>query len=188
MHTSFTQLMQKQIFPALALKHTYIEVPEDEQKNYANGHDQPNALIRVNSGPLAEPAYGVKSTIPDMLKFVNANLKPQQFNQPIQATILETHQGYYKLDDMTQALGWEKFNYPASLNTMQASNADQIGFDVNLVQKAKSNQNPSIYHKTGSTNGFGTYVVFIPSEQVGIVMLMNKTYPILNLSRQLMKL
>ena len=177
MSTSFTHLLEQQIFPQLGLKHTYINVPAAQQKNYAYGHDLNNHLIRVNSGALAAPAYGVKSTLPDMLQFLKINLNEQTKDTAIQKAVLETHQGYYQLGGMTQALGWEKFAYPASLTTLQASNSEQIVFQANLVTKNTVNFKSAIFHKTGSTNGFGAYVVFIPKEQLGLVMLMNKKIP-----------
>ena len=50
-------------------------------QNYAFGYNQENQPIRVNPGPLDAPAYSVKSTLPDMLSFIHANLNPQNIQQ-----------------------------------------------------------------------------------------------------------
>ncbi|WEX86596.1 serine hydrolase [Sinorhizobium garamanticum] len=38
-------------------------------------------------------------------------------------------------------------------------------------------QKDVIINKTGSTNGFGGYVVLLPGENLGIVVLANRNYP-----------
>ncbi|MDC4862281.1 ADC family extended-spectrum class C beta-lactamase [Acinetobacter baumannii] len=177
MNKPFDQVLEKTIFPALGLKHSYVNVPKTQMQNYAFGYNQENQPIRVNPGPLDAPAYGVKSTLPDMLSFIHANLNPQKYPADIQRAINETHQGRYQVNTMYQALGWEEFSYPAPLQTLLDSNSEQIVMKPNKVTAISKEPSVKMYHKTGSTNGFGTYVVFIPKENIGLVMLTNKRIP-----------
>lgn len=177
MNKPFDQVLEKTIFPDLGLKHSYVNVPKTQMQNYAFGYNQENQPIRVNPGPLDAPAYGVKSTLPDMLSFINANLNPQKYPTDIQRAINETHQGFYQVGTMYQALGWEEFSYPAPLQTLLDSNSEQIVMKPNKVTAISKEPSVKMFHKTGSTNGFGTYVVFIPKENIGLVMLTNKRIP-----------
>ncbi|HFF4832233.1 TPA: ADC family extended-spectrum class C beta-lactamase [Acinetobacter baumannii] len=177
MNKPFDQVLEKTIFPALGLKHSYVNVPKTQMQNYAFGYNQENQPIRVNPGPLDAPAYSVKSTLPDMLSFLHANLNPQKYPADIQRAINETHQGRYQVNTMYQALGWEEFSYPATLQTLLDSNSEQIVMKPNKVTAISKEPSVKMYHKTGSTTGFGTYVVFIPKENIGLVMLTNKRIP-----------
>ncbi|EPO6516950.1 ADC family extended-spectrum class C beta-lactamase [Acinetobacter baumannii] len=177
MNKPFDQVLEKTIFPALGLKHSYVNVPKTQMQNYAFGYNQENQPIRVNPGPLDAPAYSVKSTLPDMLSFIHANLNPQKYPADIQRAINETHQGRYQVNTMYQALGWEEFSYPATLQTLLDSNSEQIVMKPDKVTAISKEPSVKMYHKTGSTTGFGTYVVFIPKENIGLVMLTNKRIP-----------
>ncbi|ENL8334616.1 ADC family extended-spectrum class C beta-lactamase [Acinetobacter baumannii] len=177
MNKPFDQVLEKTIFPALGLKHSYVNVAKTQMQNYAFGYNQENQPIRANPAPLDASAYGVKSTLPDMLKFIHANLNPQKYPTDIQRAINETHQGRYQVNTMYQALGWEEFSYPATLQTLLDSNSEQIGMKPNKVTAISKEPSVKMYHKTGSTTGFGTYVVFIPKENIGLVMLTNKRIP-----------
>ncbi|MDC7825325.1 beta-lactamase [Pseudomonas sp. BLCC-B13] len=175
----FDQLLESQLFPQLGMRESHVRVPQGQMARYAWGYRDDQA-IRVQPGPLDAEAYGVKSTATDMLRFVEANLDPSQLPAPLRQAIATTHQGYYRVGDMTQGLGWERYAYPITLQRLQAGNSSQMALEPHAVQRFATPQPAEgdlLLNKTGSTNGFGAYVVLLPAHDTGLVILANRNYP-----------
>jgi beta-lactamase class C len=177
----FDELMEQMLFPALGLKRTYIRVPQDRMGDYAYGYSKDGKPIRVSPGIWDSEAYGVKTTSTDLIRFAEANMNGSTLDETMQRAIRATHTGYYKVGDMMQGLGWEMFAYPTDLDRLLAGNAVQVMFKPNEVMRFDQPLSPRkdvLINKTGSTNGFGAYVAFVPAKGIGVVMLANKNYPI----------
>jgi beta-lactamase class C len=132
-------------------------------------------------GVLAAPAYGVKSTAADMLRFVEANMTMIALDASLQRALTNTHTGYFKAGPMTQDLIWEQYPYPVALQALLAGNAPAMALDptpVTRIEPPAAPQTNVWINKTGSTNGFGSYVAFVPAKRIGIVILGNRNFPI----------
>ena len=181
MKGDFAGLIESEIFPKFGLGHSYIHVPQAAMANYAWGYGKDNKPIRVNPGVFDAEAYGVKSTAADMIRFVEANIRPDTLAMPLQRAVAGTHVGYFRTGDMVQGLGWEHYIYPLTLDRLLAGNSDAMAMEPHAVATLTPPQIPSqptLFNKTGSTNGFGSYVAFVPEKKIGIVMLANKNFPI----------
>ncbi|WP_122579951.1 class C beta-lactamase [Pseudomonas viridiflava] len=180
MKVPFDAAMQQRLLPALGLKNTYLTVPEAQMSRYAQGYNKLDEPVRVNPGVLASEAYGVKSSSRDVLAFIEANMGRGQYDAPLQQALKDTRTGYFKVGGMTQDLIWEQYPMPVKLDTLLEGNASSM---VLQTQKAEpitpplAAQSNTWVNKTGSTNGFGGYVAFIPEQQLGIVILGNRNYP-----------
>ena len=176
----FDELMEKTLLPALGLKHTYIHVPPTQMSHYAQGYTQDDKPARVGPGALDAEAYGIKTTGADLLRFVEANLQPESLEAPLRKAIDLTQSGYYQVGGTTQGLGWEFYPCPVKLEQLLTGNTSEMAFEAHKITPFKAVQPPQknvLFNKTGSTRGFGAYVVYAPAKKVGIVMLANKNYP-----------
>lgn len=176
----FRQLMSQTLLPKLGLQHTYLEVPDAAMVDYAYGYSKEDKPVRVNPGVLADEAYGIKTSAADLIKFVGANMTGSG-DKAVQQAMAMTRTGFYSVGEMTQGLGWESYAYPVTKQALLAGNSPAVSFKANPVKPFVAPRvmgNERLYNKTGSTNGFGAYVVFVPARGVGIVMLANRNYPI----------
>lgn len=176
----YVAALEQGLLPKLGLRNTYLEVPPQKMADYAQGYDKRDAPIRLRPGVLADEAYGVKSSARDMLRFVEINLGTAPVDATLRHAIAATHTGYYQLGAMTQDLVWEQYRYPVSVQDVVHGNSAQVAFEtlpVKALQPPLAPQQAVWINKTGATNGFGAYVAFVPSRQLGIVILANRNYP-----------
>ncbi|WP_426159780.1 class C beta-lactamase [Pseudomonas sp. TSRC2-2] len=176
----FEQAMTQTLLPKLGLQHTFLSVPPAQSKLYAQGYDSADQPVRVSPGALDAEAYGIKTSAADLLRYVQAQLKPASLAPELHNAIANTHIGYYRVGDMTQGLGWERYPYPISLEKLQNGNSTPMAVEPHTVEWLTPPQTEPanvLFNKTGSTRGFGAYVAFVPSRDMGIVILANKNYP-----------
>ncbi len=181
MHAKFATLMQREVFAPLGLHNTFLAVPGDRFSSYAQGYTDADEPRRLSPGPLAAEAYGIRTTAPDMLRFIDANMNLVELDATLRRAIVETHSGFYQLGAMTQDLIWEQYGYPVSLAVLLRGNSDDIVFEEHPVRTIDPPSGPRSgvwINKTGSTSGFAAYVAFVPRQTIGIVLLANKAYPI----------
>ena len=177
----FDDVMQQTLMPGLGLKRSYVRVPQDQLGRYAQGYAKDGKPVRVGPGALDSEAYGVKTSSADLIRFVEANLRPQTLDEPLKQAIATTHTGFYRVGKMNQGLGWEFYPAPFTLEDLLAGNTPQMALapqKVEALSPPRPAPDGSWINKTGSTNGFGAYAAFVSGKDLGIVILANKNYPI----------
>lgn len=181
LNQSFPDAMEKMMLPALGMKHTYLQVPQNQQKNYAQGYNKQHQPVRVTPQILDNEAYGLKSNAKDLIHFLDINMQVADVAKPWQEAVEDTHAGVYMTDSFVQDLMWESYPWPVSLAQLQQGNRDDMALKpqkVDAIQPPMPPESRSLYNKTGSTSGFATYAVFIPEEKIAVVLLSNQWYPI----------
>ncbi|MBB2974438.1 class C beta-lactamase [Mesorhizobium sp. RMAD-H1] len=177
----FDDLMEHKLFPMLGLTRTYIQVPQDQMRNYAFGYSKNGKPTRVSPGVLDSEAYGVKTTAADLIHFIETNIDGTKLDATLQRAITATHTGYHRIGDMTQGLGWEFYAWPVTLDRLLAGNSFEMLRKPGKATRLDPPLPPRkdiLINKTGSTLGFGAYAAFVPAGKIGVVILANKSYPI----------
>jgi beta-lactamase class C len=182
MGMSFRNAAQNELFPALGLKSTWIDVPASEEGRYAYGYafkeDKP---IRVTRGVLDAEAYGVKSTVEDMLRFLEINLGDGKASGELREAIAMTHMGRTETAYFTQDMIWEQYPWPVTIDRLRAGNSMAMimkSQPVKILSVPIPPRRDVLIDKTGSTSGFSSYVAILPAEHTAVVTLANRDYPI----------
>lgn len=169
------------IFEGLGLSSTFITVPEKAADRYAFGYSRDgDRPVRMNPGVLDAEAYGVKSSVADMIRFLEANLGTVELPEKFSTALAGTRTGYFKTRYYVQGLIWERYPWPVDLERLKTGNSSEMALKTQPVEQLASPATAAsaiFLNKTGATNGFGAYVALVPSDKLGVVVLANRNYP-----------
>jgi beta-lactamase class C len=178
---SFAELLDKQLFPMLGLRETFVQVPDKQRGNYAYGYNAEGKAVRVTPGVLDAEAYGVKTSARSLIGMVEQVMSPGQIqDRDLRKAVEASRRGYFRFGKMTQGLGWEMYDWPVTVADLVAGNSPKMAMEANAaeaIRPPRPVRDDVLLNKTGSTNGFGAYVAMVPSRKLGIVMLANRNYP-----------
>lgn len=177
---SYAEAMEEGLFPALGLTDTFVRVPEARMADYAMGTNRDGRPTRMNPGFLVEEAYGIRSNVIDMTRFLAAALGATSIDPGLATALARTRTAYADTAHYAQAMIWEGYAWPVDRAALQAGNALDMALKPQPLTPRLPPAEPQgamFWNKTGSTSGFGTYVALLPSEKLGVVVLANRGYP-----------
>lgn len=179
--SSYAAAAEKRLFHPLGMNRTYADVPKRRWIDYAQGYTSSDLPTRMRAGLLASPSDGVKSRATDLARFLQANMEMLEIDEMVQRAITNTHTSYFKAGDVTQGLVWEQYPYPVTLERLLAGNSASMMIGSVPATRLKPPFPPRrtvLINKVGSTEGFSAYVAYVPSKEIGVVLLANKSFPI----------
>ncbi len=141
------------VFQGLGMKSTFLTVPSSQMDNCAQGYTKNGTPVPAAARDVVHEGYEIWTTTRDLLRFLQANMGMLDLEARLQSAILDTY------DD----LAWEEYRYPEP--------AAQPDWPLGL-------HGTPLLSKIGLAQGFATYLAFVPTERLGIVLLANKEYSV----------
>lgn len=178
--TTYEDALAWELLPELGLESTFIDVLDAEMARYAFGYSRTDdSPVRVNPGMLDAEAYGIKSSVTDMTRFLDAHLGNVSLKSETMAALARTRLSEYETAHYSQAMIWEGYSWPVNAAELAVGNSSDMAMSRQPMTKVDARQlDGNVFlNKTGATNGFGSYVAMVPSEKIGVVVLANRNYP-----------
>jgi beta-lactamase class C len=179
MKGNFADLIELDLLPKLGVRGCFIRIPQARVQDYAQGY-KGNTPRRMGQAVFDAEAYGLKCNAAGLLRFVEDNIRHDALEPALRRAVEGTQVGYFQVGGMVQGFGWEQYPWPVPLKRLLAGNSNEMIFKPNAATKLdppRPASGPALFNKTGSTAAFSAYAAFVPVQQIGIVILANKSIP-----------
>ena len=182
---NYQTLLSTKILIPLRMHSTYLQVPKDQEKYLAIGHDPQNCRVSYNKNlDTWFAAASLKSNIADLANYLFAQINVDTLaDKNLRQSFLLVHQTRVCFADQLscEQLAWQ-VHHLSVLNNSTGDTYflafDNTGFPKFSMKKVISGNplanKPIFIDKTGSGYGMSSYMAYIPNKKIGVVILTNK--------------
>ena len=158
----FERLMEQQVFPALGLEQTHLDVPEAALAQYAQGYGKDDRPGRSRPAGCRRLRGEDQRGRPAALRRCQpaSGAPGQALGAGARCHSSRLLQG--RRHD--PGPGLEAYDWPISWKRLQAGNSTPMALQPHRIARLPAPQaleGQRLLNKTGSTNGFGAYVAFV---------------------------
>ena len=162
---TYETLLKDKILTPLSMTHTFITPTAEQAPFYLMGHTAKGKLTNHRHYNALAPAAGIRSSVPDLLRFVEANLAKGS-TETFNIALGETHIPRLFPDpaNFTYMIGWGWIS-------------------KSLTDKSKKR----VYWRCSEQGGFASFVGFIKENSVGVVILSNSANRVDNMGIKILE-
>jgi serine-type D-Ala-D-Ala carboxypeptidase/endopeptidase len=166
MKMDYPTLLKERLLDPLSMKHTFTTPTEAQAKFFLNGHNAKGTLTTHRDYNALTPAAGIRSSVPDLLAFMKANLSTKSFlNMPLK----ETHNAriYTDLRMPQYMMGWGWIQAP--------------------LDERDSNNKKRMLWQCGERGGFAGFMAFIKDSETAVIVLSNSVNSVDFMGNEILK-
>ncbi|MES2614932.1 MAG: serine hydrolase [Bdellovibrionota bacterium] len=183
---NYEYLLEEKILKPLNMTSTYLNLPMEQEKYLSQGHEKNNQIVPFEKDiGILFAASSLKSTIVDMEKYLNAQINPSSVsNKNLSKAISIVHENKFCFENkvLCEQLAWQAH----AISELKNSSGDSFFIDYdnhgNPIFEKKAvmanvdilSKNKIFIDKTGSGYGASSYMLYIPENKSGVVILLNK--------------
>lgn len=161
----YSTLLDEEILTPLSMKHTFVTPNSEQRKLFLSGHNSKGNITNHRDYNAFIPAAGIRSNVPDLLRFLEANLSNKTNN--LEVALSETHLPRLYADP--------------------SDNRFMLGWGWVVIPMSDKNKKRMVW-QCSEKGGFASFMGFVKQSQTAVVVLSNTANAVDELGMKILRL
>ena len=164
--TNYSTLLQTKLLNPLSMKHTFTTPTTEQAQFFLIGHTPKGKITPHRDYNALTPAAGIRSSVPDLLTFIEANINPKM---SLNVSLKETHipRIYTDFNNPDYYMGWGWIQSP-------------------LYERDSKNKKKMLW-QVSERGGFSVYMSFVKESGTAVVIMSNSANAVDGIGREILK-